>query len=137
MPLGELARPGADPLREVPEYFYRTIDQVRELTGGVYGSHFLYQVLGGADEGTNVALLTGSMNTAQRRDAMLRIASGEAKVVVGLERNLVVEDAHVADLLLLQRGQRWFALSPEQVDIIQQEIDDRYEKLLALAGSAQ
>ena len=32
------------------------------------------------------------------------IASGQAKVVVGLEQNLLVEDAHVADLLLLERG---------------------------------
>ena len=41
-----------------------------------------------------------------------RIASGEAKVVVGLEQNLVVEDAHVADLLLLQRTEHWFAFKP-------------------------
>ena len=33
-----------------------------------------------------------------------KIAAGEAKVVVGLEQNLLVEDAHVADLLLLQQG---------------------------------
>ena len=35
-------------------------------------------MLGGAAEGTNVALLTGSMGKAQRQEAMLRMASGEA-----------------------------------------------------------
>jgi ATP-dependent DNA helicase RecG len=40
-------------------------------------------MLGGADEGTTVALLTGSMSTAQRREALLRIASGEAGIVIG------------------------------------------------------
>ena len=33
-----------------------------------------------------------------------RIASGEAKVAVGLSHNLLVADAHIADLLLLQHG---------------------------------
>ncbi|HEY1134328.1 MAG TPA: ATP-dependent DNA helicase RecG [Nocardioides sp.] len=53
-------------------------------------------MLGGADEATGVALLTGSMSTAQRRAALLRIASGEAGIVVGthalLEDNVVFAD---------------------------------------------
>ena len=32
------------------------------------------------------------------------IAAGESRVAVGLEQNLLVEDAHLADLLLLQSG---------------------------------
>lgn len=39
--------------------------------------------LGGAEEATRVTLLTGSMNTAQRRQALLDIVSGEAGIVVG------------------------------------------------------
>ncbi len=39
--------------------------------------------LGGAAEGTRVALLTGSLGVAQRREALLDIASGEAGIVVG------------------------------------------------------
>ena len=46
-----------------------------------------------------------------------RIAAGEAKVAVGLEQNLLVEDAHTADLLLMQQGDAWYALKPEQVDL--------------------
>ncbi|MFD4671721.1 ATP-dependent DNA helicase RecG [Lentzea sp. NPDC058450] len=39
--------------------------------------------LGGAEEATRVTLLTGSMNTAQRRQALLDIVTGEAGIVVG------------------------------------------------------
>ena len=57
-------------------------------------------MLGGADEGTNVALLTGSMNTAQRREAMLRIASGEAGIVIGTHA-LLEDRVSFADLGLV------------------------------------
>ena len=40
-------------------------------------------LLGGADQSTGVALLTGSASTAKRRQAMLDIASGEAGIVIG------------------------------------------------------
>ena len=53
-------------------------------------------MLGGAAEGTNVALLTGSMTKAQRKEPLLRIASGEAGIVIGthalLEENVVFAD---------------------------------------------
>jgi len=62
---------------------------------------------------------------------LAQIASGEARVVVGLEQNLVVEDAHVADLLLLQRGEHWFALKPEQVELRYNESVDPSRKLYA------
>ncbi|MDQ6641700.1 MAG: ATP-dependent DNA helicase RecG [Actinomycetota bacterium] len=39
--------------------------------------------LGGDLDGTRVALLTGSRTTAQRREALLAVASGEAGLVVG------------------------------------------------------
>ena len=39
--------------------------------------------LGGAEQGTRVALLTGSLSTAARKRAMLEAASGEAGIVVG------------------------------------------------------
>lgn len=44
------------------------------------------------------------------------IAAGRARAVVGLERNLLVEDAHVADLLLLERGGTLHAVGPEAVE---------------------
>ncbi len=40
-------------------------------------------MLGGAEDGTRVALLTGSMGAAARREAMLDVASGAAGVVIG------------------------------------------------------
>jgi ATP-dependent DNA helicase RecG len=40
-------------------------------------------LLGGSDTGTRVALLTGSMGSAARRQALLDAASGEAGIVIG------------------------------------------------------
>ncbi|GAA1822594.1 ATP-dependent DNA helicase RecG [Microlunatus capsulatus] len=40
-------------------------------------------MLGGAEHATRVTLLTGSMTAAQKREALLQAASGEAGVVVG------------------------------------------------------
>ena len=57
-------------------------------------------MLGGAAEGTTVALLTGSMPRAQRAEAMLRIASGEAGVVIGTHA-LLEEKVSFADLGLV------------------------------------
>jgi alkylation response protein AidB-like acyl-CoA dehydrogenase len=60
------------------------------------------------------------------------IATGEAKVIVGLEQNLLVEDAHIADLLLLQRGDAWYALTPEQVQLRHNESVDPSRRLFAV-----
>ncbi len=53
-------------------------------------------MLGGAAEATAVALLTGSMTRAQRQESLLRIASGEAGIVIGthalLEQNVTFAD---------------------------------------------
>ena len=65
-------------------------------------------------------------------DWLPRIAAGQAKVVVGLEQNLLVEDAHVADLLLLQRGAELFALAPEQVSLRHNESVDPSRRLYAV-----
>jgi hypothetical protein len=67
-----------------------------------------------------------------------RVATGDAKVVVGLEQNLLVEDAHVADLLLLQRGDAWYALTPQQAELRYNESVDpsrRLYKVLPSGGS--
>lgn len=53
-------------------------------------------MLGGAEDATRVALLTGSATTAQRRATLLDIASGDAGIVVGthalLEDKVVLAD---------------------------------------------
>jgi ATP-dependent DNA helicase RecG len=47
-------------------------------------------MLGGAEHGTKVALLTGSMGTAARRQALLDLVTGEAGIVVGT--HALIED---------------------------------------------
>ncbi|MGD9959862.1 ATP-dependent DNA helicase RecG, partial [Nocardioides sp.] len=57
-------------------------------------------MLGGAEEGTNVALLTGSMAKPARQESMLRIASGEAGIVIGTHA-LLEDRVTFADLGLV------------------------------------
>jgi ATP-dependent DNA helicase RecG len=54
-------------------------------------------MLGGADDATEVALLTGSTPAARRREALLRTASGGAGIVVGTHA-LLEERVQFADL---------------------------------------
>jgi alkylation response protein AidB-like acyl-CoA dehydrogenase len=61
-----------------------------------------------------------------------RIASGEARVVVGLQQNLLVEDAHIADLLLLQSGDALVAVTPDQVSLQHNESIDPSRKLYSV-----
>jgi ATP-dependent DNA helicase RecG len=57
-------------------------------------------MLGGAAEGTTVALLTGSMPKAARADAMSRMVTGEAGIVVGTHA-LLEEKVQFLDLGLV------------------------------------
>ncbi|HET7326956.1 MAG TPA: ATP-dependent DNA helicase RecG [Nocardioidaceae bacterium] len=57
-------------------------------------------MLGGADDGTRVALLTGSLSSAARKEAMLDAASGAAGIVVGTHA-LLEERVQFADLGLV------------------------------------
>lgn len=57
-------------------------------------------MLGGDDEGTSVVLLTGSMGKAARQEAMLRIVSGEAGIVIGTHAILETQ-VEFADLGLV------------------------------------
>src|SRR6516165_4200276 len=56
--------------------------------------------LGGAEEGTRVALLTGSQPAAARREALLDAASGTAGIVIGTHA-LLAEQLQFADLGLV------------------------------------
>jgi ATP-dependent DNA helicase RecG len=57
-------------------------------------------MLGGADDGTRVALLTGSMGASARRAALADVASGAAGIVVGTHA-LLEERVQFADLGLV------------------------------------
>ncbi|MGW5648093.1 ATP-dependent DNA helicase RecG [Saccharopolyspora sp. NPDC003752] len=56
--------------------------------------------LGGAENATRVTLLTGSLNAAQRKKALLEAASGEAGIVVGTHA-LIQDRVSFADLGLV------------------------------------
>jgi ATP-dependent DNA helicase RecG len=56
--------------------------------------------LGGAEDGTRVALLTGSLNAASRRAALAEAAGGEAGIVIGTHA-LLEEHVQFADLGLV------------------------------------
>jgi ATP-dependent DNA helicase RecG len=57
-------------------------------------------LLGGAEGGTRVALLTGSLNAAARRQALAEAADGEAGIVIGTHA-LLEEHVQFADLGLV------------------------------------
>ncbi|WP_322919635.1 ATP-dependent DNA helicase RecG [Nocardioides renjunii] len=57
-------------------------------------------MLGGAAEATSVVLLTGSMGRAARQEAMLRIVTGEAGIVIGTHA-LLEDRVEFADLGLV------------------------------------
>ncbi len=57
-------------------------------------------MLGGAAEATTVVLLTGSMGRAARQEAMLRIVTGEAGIVIGTHA-LLQDTVEFADLGLV------------------------------------
>jgi alkylation response protein AidB-like acyl-CoA dehydrogenase len=61
-----------------------------------------------------------------------KIASGECRVVVGVAQNLVVEDAHIADLLLLQQGDTLVAATADQVKLQHNESIDLSRKLFTV-----
>ena len=61
-----------------------------------------------------------------------KIAAGEARVVVGLEQNHLVEDAHIADLILLQRDGVLHAFTAAQVSLRHNESIDPSRRLFAV-----
>ena len=69
-----------------------------------------------------------------------KIAAGDARVVVGLQQCLLVEDAHIADLLLLQQGDVLVAATADQVLLQHNESIDPSRKLFSVevqAGAQQ
>ncbi len=61
-----------------------------------------------------------------------KIASGEARVVAGLEINKLVEDAHCADLLLLEKDGAVYAVEAAQASLRANESVDPGRKLFAV-----
>lgn len=62
-----------------------------------------------------------------------KIAEGSARVVVGLESNLLVEDAHVADLLLLEKAGALYAVERSEVTVEYNESVDPSRRLFKVS----
>ncbi len=79
--------------------------------------------------------LINSLNDDLKTEWLPKIASGEAKVVVGLSENQFVEDAHIANLLLLQNGDEIHAVSADAVKLTHNESVDLSRKLYSVEWS--
>lgn len=62
-----------------------------------------------------------------------KLAAGEARIALGMECNLLVEDAATADLLLLQSGDEVHALTRDQATLREQPSVDPSRRLSAVA----
>lgn len=76
--------------------------------------------------------LKGEVGDALKAQWLPAIAAGSAKVVVGLEANYLVEDAHIADLLIMQDGQQLHALTAGQFTVQHNESVDPSRKLFSV-----
>ena len=76
--------------------------------------------------------LIKSLSEDLKAEWLPKIAAGEAKVVVGLTENQFVEDAHIANLLLLQHGDEIHAVSADAVKLTHNESMDLSRKLYSV-----
>jgi ATP-dependent DNA helicase RecG len=89
--------------------------------------------LGGAEQATRVALLTGSLGAAARREALLDAASGAAGIVVGTHA-LLTEHVQFADLgLLVIDEQHRFGV--EQRDALREKARDARPHMLVMTAT--
>jgi alkylation response protein AidB-like acyl-CoA dehydrogenase len=80
--------------------------------------------------------LLAALNDDLKSEWLPKVAAGEAKIAVGLEENLLVEDAHIADLLLLQKGDEIHALTADQVQLTYNESVDPSRRLFRVDWTA-
>ncbi|MFP5218647.1 MAG: ATP-dependent DNA helicase RecG [Actinomycetes bacterium] len=89
--------------------------------------------LGGADTATRIALLTGSLGAAARREALLEAASGAAGIVVGTHA-LLEEQVQFADLgLVVVDEQHRFGV--EQRDALRAKAGDVPPHVLVMTAT--
>jgi ATP-dependent DNA helicase RecG len=89
--------------------------------------------LGGADQATRVALLTGAQGSAARREALLEAASGQAGIVIGTHA-LLQEKVQFADLgLVVVDEQHRFGV--EQRDALREKAQDGRPHVLVMTAT--
>ncbi|MBD2858340.1 acyl-CoA/acyl-ACP dehydrogenase [Spongiibacter sp. KMU-158] len=81
-------------------------------------------------------LLIEAGNTQLADEWLAKMASGEARVIVGLEINKLVEDAHCADLLLLEKAGAVYAVNPAEASLRENKSVDPGRKLFAVEFEA-
>ncbi|MBB3048009.1 alkylation response protein AidB-like acyl-CoA dehydrogenase [Litorivivens lipolytica] len=79
-----------------------------------------------------VPLIVNSANDNLQQTWLPKIASGEAVVMVGLEQNIFVEDAHIADLLILEKAGALYAVEPGNATLRANESVDLSRKLFVV-----
>jgi alkylation response protein AidB-like acyl-CoA dehydrogenase len=77
-------------------------------------------------------LLAETGNDELSRTWLPRVSAGQARLAVGLESSPFVADAHVADLLLLQRANELHALTREQVKLAAEPSVDGARRLFSV-----
>ena len=77
-------------------------------------------------------LLARSGNEELKSYWLPKIAAGEARVTVGLAHNLLVEDAHVADLLILHKAGALYAVEKSEATLVYNESVDPSRKLFSV-----
>ena len=76
-----------------------------------------------------VPTLVNSSNEDLKAVWLPKIANGSARVAVGLEQNLLVEDAHVADLILMEKAGALYAVEKGEAKLEYNESVDLSRKL--------
>ena len=66
-----------------------------------------------------------------------KVAAGEARISVSLEQNLLVEDAHVADLMLLEKNGAFYAVEKSEAEITYNQSVDPSRKLYSVTFNEQ
>ncbi len=80
----------------------------------------------------SVPLLVNCGNQKLLDNWLPKIAAGEAIIAVGLEQNVFVEDAHIADLLILEKDGALYAVDPAKAQLRGNESVDLSRKLFAV-----
>lgn len=76
-----------------------------------------------------VPTLVNSSNEDLKAAWLPKVAEGAARIAVGLEQNLLVEDAHVADLILMEKAGALYAVEKGEAELEYNESVDLSRKL--------
>ncbi|CAA0104728.1 Acyl-CoA dehydrogenase [BD1-7 clade bacterium] len=80
-----------------------------------------------------VPALVASGNEEIKSYWLPKVAEGSARLTVGLESNLLVEDAHVADLLILEKAGSIYAVERSEIEAEYNESVDLSRKLFTVS----